>query len=292
MDYADEHDIPIEQKRGRKRPTRWTPTCSHISFEGGMLEDPWTEPPSEMWRWSVSPEMAPDEATYLELTFEKGDIVAIDGKAMSPAEVLTELNRVGGAHGVGRVDIVENRFVGMKTPRRLRDPRRHDHADGASRDRVDHPRPRGRRTSRTTLMPRYAELIYNGFWFTPEREMLQAAIDHEPATRQRRRCASSSTRATCHVAGRKCRRLACSTRRSPPSRRTRAPTTRPTPRASSSSTPCACGPCRKLRLGRGRGTGPCLRGAERPLARPLRGRPVRGAPGAERLVAVRSANVS
>ena len=115
MEYAREHDIPIEMKRGKKSPFSMDANLLHISFEGGPLEDPFTEPPSEMWRWSVSPEMAPNEATYLDLTYEKGDIVAIDGKAMTPAEVLTELNRLGGENGIGRLDIVENRFVGMKS---------------------------------------------------------------------------------------------------------------------------------------------------------------------------------
>ena len=115
MEYARQHDIPIEMKRGKKSPFSMDANLLHISFEGGPLEDPFTEPPSEMWRWSVSPEMAPNEATYLDLTYEKGDIVAIDGKEMTPAQVLTELNRLGGENGIGRLDIVENRFVGMKS---------------------------------------------------------------------------------------------------------------------------------------------------------------------------------
>ena len=114
MAYAEQHNIPIEMKRGKKSPFSMDANLLHISL-GGPLEDPFTEPPAEMWRWSVSPEMAPNEATYLDLTYEKGDIVAIDGKAMTPAEVLTELNRLGGENGIGRLDIVENRFVGMKS---------------------------------------------------------------------------------------------------------------------------------------------------------------------------------
>ena len=177
MNYATEHNIPIEMKRGKKSPFSMDANLLHISFEGGPLEDPFTEPPSEMWRWSVSPEMAPDEATYLDLTYDKGDIVAIDGTPMSPAEVLTELNRVGGANGVGRLDIVENRFVGMKSRGAYETPggtimlRGHRAIESITLDReVAH--------LKDSLMPKYAELIYNGFWWSPEREMLQVAIDH------------------------------------------------------------------------------------------------------------------
>jgi argininosuccinate synthase len=177
MNYAAERNIPIEQKRGKKSPFSMDANLLHISFEGGPLEDPFTEPPSEMWRWSVSPEMAPNEATYLDLTYEKGDIVAIDGKAMSPAEVLTALNAVGGANGIGRLDIVENRFVGMKSRGAYETPggtimlRGHRAIESITLDReVAH--------LKDSLMPKYAELIYNGFWWSPEREMLQVAIDH------------------------------------------------------------------------------------------------------------------
>ncbi len=177
MKYAAEHDIPIEMKRGTKSPFSMDANLLHISYEGGPLEDPWNEPPSEMWRWSVSPEMAPDEATYLDLTYESGDIVAIDGKAKTPAEVLAYLNKVGGANGVGRLDIVENRFVGMKSRGAYETPggtimlRAHRAIESITLDReVAH--------LKDALMPRYAELIYNGFWWSPEREMLQVAIDH------------------------------------------------------------------------------------------------------------------
>ncbi|MEM7288257.1 MAG: argininosuccinate synthase [Actinomycetota bacterium] len=177
MRYAEEHDIPIEMKRGKKSPFSMDANLLHISFEGGPLENPWTEPPSEMWRWSVSPEMAPADATYLDLTYEAGDIVAIDGKRMTPAEVLTELNRVGGANGVGRLDIVENRYVGMKSRGAYETPggtimlRAHRAIESITLDReVAH--------LKDDLMPRYAKLIYNGFWWSPEREMLQVAIDH------------------------------------------------------------------------------------------------------------------
>lgn len=177
MAYAEAHNIPIEMKRGKKSPFSMDANLLHISFEGGPLEDPFTEPPSEMWRWSVSPEMAPNEATYIDLTYEQGDIVAIDGKVMSPAAILTELNRLGGENGIGRLDIVENRFVGMKSRGAYETPggtimlRAHRAIESITLDReVAH--------LKDSLMPKYAELIYNGFWWSPEREMLQVAIDH------------------------------------------------------------------------------------------------------------------
>ena len=180
MAYAAEHQIPIEMKRGKESPFSMDANLLHISFEGGPLENPYTEPPEEMWRWTVSPETAPDTPTYIELTYEAGDIVAIDGKAMTPAEVLTELNRLGGANGIGRLDIVENRFVGMKSRGAYETPggtimmRAHRAIESICLDReVAH--------LKDELMPKYAKLIYNGFWFAPERLMLQAAIDHSQA---------------------------------------------------------------------------------------------------------------
>lgn len=180
MAYAAEHQIPIEMKRGKESPFSMDANLLHISFEGGPLENPWTEPPEEMWRWSVSPEAAPDTATYIELTYEGGDITAIDGQAMSAATVLTELNRIGGDNGIGRLDIVENRFVGMKSRGAYETPggtimmRAHRAIESITLDReVAH--------LKDELMPRYAKLIYNGFWFSPEREMLQTAIDHSQA---------------------------------------------------------------------------------------------------------------
>jgi argininosuccinate synthase len=177
MAYAETHGIPIEAKRGTESPFSMDANLLHISYEGGPLEDPWTEPPAEMWRWSVAPEHAPNEATYLDLTYERGDIVAIDGQALTPAEVLTELNRVGGANGVGRLDIVENRYVGMKSRGAYETPggtimlRAHRAIESLTLDReVAH--------LKDELMPRYASLIYNGYWWSPEREMLQVAIDH------------------------------------------------------------------------------------------------------------------
>jgi len=181
MAYAAEHQIPIEMKRGKKSPFSMDGNLLHLSFEGGPLEDPWLEPPEDMWRWTISPEAAPDAPTYVELTYAGGDIVAIDGTAMSPATVLTELNRLGGENGIGRIDIVENRFVGMKSRGAYETPggtimmRAHRAIESITLDReVAH--------LKDELMPRYAKLIYNGFWFTPERVMLQTAIDHSQAT--------------------------------------------------------------------------------------------------------------
>jgi len=177
LNYAEENDIPVEMKRGTKSPYSMDANLLHVSYEGGPLEDPWTEPTSEMWRWTVSPEIAPDEATYLDLTYQGGDVVALDGTSMTPAQVLTELNRVGGANGIGRIDIVENRFVGMKSRGAYETPggtillKAHRAMESITLD-------RGMAHLKDELMPRYAELVYDGFWFSPEREMLQVAIDH------------------------------------------------------------------------------------------------------------------
>ncbi len=177
LEYADEHDIPVEMKRGKESPYSMDANLLHISYEGGPLEDPWNEPATEMWRWSVSPEQAPNEATYLELTYEKGDVVALDGKRMTPAEVLASLNKVGGENGIGRTDIVENRYVGMKSRGAYETPggsillKAHRAIESITLD-------GGTAHLKDEIMPRYAEIIYNGFWFSPEREMLQAAIDH------------------------------------------------------------------------------------------------------------------
>ncbi len=177
LDYAEKHNIPVEMKRGKQSPFSMDANLLHISYEGGPLEDPWNYPPSEMWRWSESPESAPNDATFIDLTYEKGDIVAIDDVPMSPATVLTKLNEVGGANGIGRLDIVENRFVGMKSRGAYETPggtimmRAHRAIESITLDReVAH--------LKDELMPRYAKLIYNGFWFAPERFMLQQAIDY------------------------------------------------------------------------------------------------------------------
>src|SRR5690606_11849924 len=145
----------------------------HISYEGRALEDPWVEPDEEMFTRSVSPAAAPDEPTYVEISFERGDAVAIDGEALTPAALLTRLNDLGGANGIGRLDLVENRFVGMKSRGVYETPGgtillvAHRAMESLTLD-------RGASHLKDELMPRYAELIYNGFWFSPEREMLQA----------------------------------------------------------------------------------------------------------------------
>ena len=176
MDYCAEHNIPVEMKRGKKSPFSMDANLLHISDEGGNLEDPWSEAEEDMWRWTVSPEQAPDKPTYLTISYEKGDIVAIDGIAMSPATVIEYLNKVAGANGVGRLDIVENRYVGMKsrgcyeTPAGTVMMKAHRAIESLTLDReVAH--------MKDELMPRYAKLIYNGYWWAPERLMLQAAID-------------------------------------------------------------------------------------------------------------------
>ena len=178
--YAEKHGIPIEMKRGKASPYSMDANLLHISYEGGILEDPWAEPEEDMWRWSVSPESAPDEATYVELTFEQGDIVAIDGERLSPAQVLARLNQLGGANGIGRLDIVENRYVGMKSRGCYETPggtimlKAHRAIESLTLDReVAH--------LKDELMPRYASLIYNGYWWSPERLMLQEMIDASQA---------------------------------------------------------------------------------------------------------------
>ncbi|MBE9397415.1 argininosuccinate synthase [Pontibacterium sp. N1Y112] len=177
MKYCEEHNIPVDFAGNKKKsPYSMDANLLHISYEGDILEDPWAEAEADMWRWSVSPEQAPDEATYMDLTYEKGDIVAIDGKAMSPATVLEYLNKVGGENGIGRLDIVENRFVGMKSRGCYETPggtimlRAHRAIESITLDReAAH--------LKDELMPRYAKVIYNGFWWSEERKMLQKMID-------------------------------------------------------------------------------------------------------------------
>jgi argininosuccinate synthase len=176
MEYCETHNIPVEMKRGKKSPFSMDANLLHISYEGGNLEDPWSEAEDDMWRWTLSPEEAPDEATYMDISYEKGDISAIDGVAMSAATVIEYLNKVAGANGVGRLDIVENRYVGMKsrgcyeTPAGTVMMKAHRAIESITLDReVAH--------MKDELMPKYAKLIYNGYWWSPERLMLQAAID-------------------------------------------------------------------------------------------------------------------
>ncbi|MDQ6951692.1 MAG: argininosuccinate synthase [Mariprofundales bacterium] len=181
LEFAAKHSIPVERKReGSKSPYSMDANLLHISYEGYDLEDPWVEPSESMWRWSVSPEKAPDRAEYLELTYQGGDIRAINGEPMTPAAVLAELNRIGGRHGIGRIDIVENRFVGMKSRGCYETPggtimlKAHRAIESITLDReAAH--------LKDELMPRYAKLIYNGYWFSPDREMLQCAIDASQA---------------------------------------------------------------------------------------------------------------
>ena len=174
--YCTKHGIEIEKKRGKKSPYSMDANLLHISYEGDIIEDPANEPDEKMWQWTVSPEDAPDEAKYVDLEFSSGDIVSIDGITMSPAEVMVCLNKVGGENGVGRADIVENRYVGMKargcyeTPAGTIMLKAHRAIESITLDReVGH--------LKDELMPRYASLIYNGYWFSPERVALQALID-------------------------------------------------------------------------------------------------------------------
>jgi len=176
MDYCEKHNIPVDYSKKKKSPYSMDANLLHISYEGKVLENPWTEAEEDMWRWTVAPEAAPDKATYLELTYEKGDIVAIDGKPMSPATVLAYLNKVGGENGVGRLDIVENRYVGMKSRGCYETPggtimmRAHRAIESITLDReVAH--------LKDSLIPKYADMIYNGYWWSPERLMMQAMID-------------------------------------------------------------------------------------------------------------------
>ena len=174
--YAAKHQIPIEYQQGKKSPYSMDANLLHISYEGGVLEDPWTPAEDSMWRWSVSPEAAPDAARMLDITFERGDPVALDGERLSPAALLAKLNEIGGANGIGRLDLVENRYVGMKSRGCYETPggtillRAHRAIESITLDReVAH--------LKDELMPRYASLVYNGYWWSPERLMLQKMID-------------------------------------------------------------------------------------------------------------------
>jgi argininosuccinate synthase len=176
LDYAATHGIAVEMKRGKASPYSMDANLLHISYEGGILEDPWSEPEDDMWRWSVSPEAAPDKPVYLELSYRNGDINAIDGVEYTPAEILEKLNKIAGDNGVGRLDIVENRYVGMKSRGCYETPggtvmlKAHRAIESLTQDReVAH--------LKDELMPRYASLIYNGYWWSPERKLLQQMID-------------------------------------------------------------------------------------------------------------------
>ncbi len=174
--YAEQHQIPVEMKRGGGSPYSMDANLLHISYEGGPLEDPWTEPEADMWRWTVDPQQAPAEPEYVEIGFCRGDPVSIDGRELSAAALLAELNRIGGRHGIGRLDLVENRYVGMKSRGCYETPggtllllaRRAVESLTLDRE-VAH--------LKDELMPRYAALVYNGYWWSPERRALQALID-------------------------------------------------------------------------------------------------------------------
>ena len=173
--YAAEHGIQIERK-GKKSPYSMDANLLHISYEGGILEDPSCEPEESMWLWSSSPEDAPDKAEYITIDYKNGDPIALNGKELTPATMLKTLNELGGKHGIGRVDIVENRFVGMKARGCYETPggtimlKAHRAIESITLDREA-------MHLKDEMMPKYAKLIYNGFWFSPEREMLQSAID-------------------------------------------------------------------------------------------------------------------
>ena len=176
LDYAEKHQIPIAKDKRGEAPFSVDANLLHISAEGKVLEDPWSEPEEYVYSRTVAPEKAPDQPQYVEIDFVRGDPVAVDGVALSPATLLTRLNELGGTHGIGRLDLVENRFVGMKSRGVYETPggtilqAAHRGVESLCLD-------RGAMHLKDELMPRYAELIYNGFWFSPEREMLQALID-------------------------------------------------------------------------------------------------------------------
>ncbi|MFN7753664.1 MAG: argininosuccinate synthase, partial [Pseudomonadota bacterium] len=181
--YADAHGIPVDYKKrkGGGAPYSMDANLLHISYEGGILEDPSFEPEASMWRLTVSPEKAPAKPEYVELAYRRGDIVSVNGVKMTPAQVLTELNRLGGKHGIGRLDLVENRYVGMKSRGCYETPggtimlKAHRAMESITLDREV-------LALKDDLMPRYARMIYNGYWFSPERRLLQTLIDASQAT--------------------------------------------------------------------------------------------------------------
>jgi len=181
LSYAEDNGIPVPLSKRGEAPFSCDANLLHISYEGNALEDPWVEPEEDMFTRSVSPEAAPDKPTYVDIDFEKGDPVAIDGERLSPARLLERLNQLGGDNGVGRIDIVESRFVGMKSRGVYETPGgtillpAHRALESICLDRAE-------MHLKDELMPRYAEILYNGFWFSPEREMLQAAIDETQRT--------------------------------------------------------------------------------------------------------------
>ena len=176
MEYCRKHAIPVDYEQSGESPYSMDANLLHISYEGGILEDPDTAPNEDMWRWTVSPEDAPDEPQSIEIAYQNGDAVAVNGESLTPAGVIRLLNEIGGRHGVGRSDIVENRYVGMKSRGCYETPggtillKAHRAMESITMDReVMH--------LRDELMPRYARMIYNGFWWSPERRVMQALID-------------------------------------------------------------------------------------------------------------------
>jgi len=174
--YAEKHGIPVEQKRKGGSPYSMDANLLHISYEGGELEDPWVQPQAEMWRWTASPQQAPDEVETLVIGYEQGDPVSLNGEMLSPANMLTKLNEIAGRHGIGRLDIVENRYVGMKSRGCYETPggtvmlRAHRALESICLDReLTH--------LKDEIMPRYAKLVYNGYWWSPERLAIQTLID-------------------------------------------------------------------------------------------------------------------
>ena len=199
IDYCASHKIPVEATA--KKPYSMDRNLLHISFEGGILEDPWNEPPADMFKLSVSPEKAPNKPEYVEVEFVKGNAVAVNGKKLSPLGIMLKLNELGGRHGIGRIDLVENRFVGMKSRGVYETPggtilyRAREGVEQLTMDReVMH--------LRNQLIPQYAKLIYNGFWFAPEREMLQVAMD-EAASVVTGTARVKLYKGSCSVVGRK-----------------------------------------------------------------------------------------
>ena len=181
LEYAEKHGISVEKKRGKESPYSMDANLLHISYEGGVLEDTWADAEEDMWRWTTSPEKAPDQPTIIELTYRNGDIVEIDGVALSPAQVMEKLNALAGANGIGRADIVENRYVGIKSRGCYETPagtvmlKAHRAIESITLDReIAH--------LKDDLMPRYAKLIYNGYWWSPERKALQELINASQST--------------------------------------------------------------------------------------------------------------
>ncbi|WP_455202840.1 argininosuccinate synthase [Kaarinaea lacus] len=181
LEYAEKHGISVEKKRGKESPYSMDANLLHISYEGGVLEDTWADAEEDMWRWTTSPENAPDEPTIIELTYRNGDIVEIDGQPLSPAQVMEKLNSLAGTNGIGRADIVENRYVGIKSRGCYETPagtvmlKAHRAMESITLDReIAH--------LKDDLMPRYAKLIYNGYWWSPERKALQDLINASQST--------------------------------------------------------------------------------------------------------------